>query len=667
MKRGILYLSLLSILLFSSCNNYLEVSSDSKFDSNFVFQSEFEADKAILGAYNLLLENSGIHGTGLWYDVIAVSSDIEVGPEAPGAFAGRYNLENCYYQAPQLSEMPIGSWNGIYKTINRCNAIIEGFESNKDFIATDKTKPSALTHLYGETVAIRATMYFELTREWGDVIYFTKSISSKNDYADAKLTDRDVIQEGEIAKLKEVEPMMYKLNSKGVSTVATRMTQEYVDGLIARLALIRGGYSLRPANYAGDGNVIQTHPTWGKMVRRSDYKDYYQLANTYLKKLISQGNARLITSDPRTPIEKYSNPFQYIFQQEMNYEISPEMIYEVSVKKGTSYSDRPYCFGRPSDGGSTGYPPKAYAQARIFPTFYYGKFNPKDLRRDVTVTATAQGGSANEKMVSFKKGNKSNGGLSVNKWDYCRMADKTYALKQKIDGINAPYMRLGDMVLLLAETYAVLGDEANAKTELLKIRERAFNPKDPEFTALTSGYVNSLSGNALLEAIQDERAFELAGEGQRKFDLVRWGIFGKKINELQSNMTDMINSLQTKGYYKFENGNVISNYIYTKIVKKENSGLKDILTTTCYVDSSNPLFPLLYPAWRGTATDWNAAEGTVLQNSMLAIEGLFSPLSSDRINELLAAGYVKTEWGINLQNDSWRVNTNGVFWWLSAD
>ena len=47
---------------------------------------------------------------------------------------------------------------------------MEAFEQNEAFIKADKTKPSELTHLYGEVVAIRATMYDVLTRCWGDVI-----------------------------------------------------------------------------------------------------------------------------------------------------------------------------------------------------------------------------------------------------------------------------------------------------------------------------------------------------------------------------------------------------------------------------------------------------------------------------------------------------------------
>ncbi|HEX9152337.1 MAG TPA: RagB/SusD family nutrient uptake outer membrane protein, partial [Flavobacterium sp.] len=188
MKRKIVYLGILSALMFSSCQDFLEVQSDSKFDSKFVFQSASEADKAILGAYELLSVESGIHSSRLFYDVTGVGSDIELGPDVI-TVAGRFNAENLYYKAPSSTDNTPDAWNGIYKTISRCNVIIDAFESNSEFIATDKTKASALTHLYGEAVAIRATMYFELTRNWGDVIYFTKPILSEADYKDAGLTD----------------------------------------------------------------------------------------------------------------------------------------------------------------------------------------------------------------------------------------------------------------------------------------------------------------------------------------------------------------------------------------------------------------------------------------------------------------------------------------------
>src|SRR5690606_21276648 len=99
MKRKIILLGLLSTLMFTSCQDYLETQSDSNFDSEFVFQSASEADKALLGAYQLVSSESGIHSNRLFYEVTGVGSDIELGPEFVSN-SGRYNGENLYYKTP---------------------------------------------------------------------------------------------------------------------------------------------------------------------------------------------------------------------------------------------------------------------------------------------------------------------------------------------------------------------------------------------------------------------------------------------------------------------------------------------------------------------------------------------------------------------------------------
>ena len=192
----------------------------------------------------------------------------------------------------------------------------------------------------------------------------------------------------------------------------------------------------------------------------------------------------------------------------------------------SQFSERPYAFGRPSDGGSSNaFPCKSYGQSRMYPAFYYGDFDPKDLRRDVTTTVTANSGACSEKIITFTPGSRSNGGLPNNKWDESRMA-KPYTTAQRASGINWPIMRMADVVLMLSEVYAELGDEGKAKTELTKVRSRAFLAADR--TEKVTNYISSLSGDVLKEAIQQERKLEFAGEGIRRYDLIRTGKLPEK-------------------------------------------------------------------------------------------------------------------------------------------
>ena len=127
---------------------------------------------------------------------------------------------------------------------------------------------------------------------------------------------------------------------------------------------------------------------------------------------------------------------------------------------------------------------------------------------------------------------------------------------------------------------------------------------------------------------------------------VRSGKFIEEAIAVRTEMTEMINDLRNKGFHEFKNGNIISNYIYTKRMKLDNP-----LTYEC-TDVTNPV---LFPGWRGqydyTQTSASGkVEGT---DHNLAIKGLFEYIdpNGDEAKALEADGYVKTDWGINLVNN----------------
>ena len=76
-------------------------------------------------------------------------------------------------------------------------------------------------------------------------------------------------------------------------------------------------------------------------------------------------------------------------------------------------------------------------------------------------------------------------------------------------------MRLAQVYLMAAEAANELGQADEAYTYLNRIRERAYSPAQP---------LAGLSQDGLRKAIQDEYKWELAGEGERRYDLIRWGI-----------------------------------------------------------------------------------------------------------------------------------------------
>jgi hypothetical protein len=679
MKRKILYISSIFTALFVSCNDYLDTVNYSKVDNTFVFQSDFEANKAVLGAYEHLRGGSGIHSNGLYYDWIQANSDIEIMPEKTTSNA-RYNAGNFWPQPVNIASgtASLGNWDNLYNLINRCNIILESFNASPGYQEQKSAgTATALTTMYGEVAAIRAICYYELTRLWGDCFYSTEPIRSQEAAFTMQMVDRNDVQEAEIAHLKEVLPLMYKLGQGGYT--AQRLTQGAAYGVIARLSLLRGGYALRPADWdmSNFEAPIQTDGEWGKMARRNDWKEWYKEANTALKQVRDNGGASLVTSG--------DNPFQLIFQQMLNLTVSPEMLFEVPEMPGISTCERPYAFGRPSSGPTgTGYPPKAYGQTRFVPSFYWGDFDTRDLRRDVTVTVSGLSGSAGEVLIPWTKGNTAGGGgPALNKWDYSRQPASSFSVTVKTSrkaGISAPYMRLGDMILLLAETEAVLAKEgeagystANAISELRKIRTRAFISADQ--ATKVDAYLNSLTtADQVVKAVQDERKYELAGEGQRKYDLVRWGLLADQTNWLQKEIVRTIEDLDTKGYVQYDNGNQFPSYVYIKFFSKDEAmalGLGSTLTTNMPLDVDpakdqlTDLQAMQIPGWRGNA-DWTTYATGIVNYRCMAIQGLFRYIEPDsqEAKDLEAKGYTRTAYGAAMVTNQvdWLPNTAaGVF------
>ncbi|WP_442265891.1 RagB/SusD family nutrient uptake outer membrane protein [Tenacibaculum sp. ZS6-P6] len=108
-------------------------------------------------------------------------------------------------------------------------------------------------------------------------------------------------------------------------------------------------------------------------------------------------------------------------------------------------------------------------------------------------------------------------------WDYEGAIRLKYATKSEdtsSGGVrelnyttNFRLFRYAEVLLLAAEAYNQAGNDPAARTELNKIRQRAgLADIDP-----------ATSGSSLFDAIVNEKFLELAHEGQRFWDLVRWG------------------------------------------------------------------------------------------------------------------------------------------------
>ncbi|MBO9203325.1 MULTISPECIES: RagB/SusD family nutrient uptake outer membrane protein [Niastella] len=641
MKRIILSISGLLLIGLVACKkSWLTAESPSAQDTDFVFSSSGEAFGALVGSYDLWRSSVG----GMFYDIDVVGSDAETHPEAYDAQL-RHVPEGLYATEISLDyASSLGIWGNMYKVANRANMIMDAIAKKEEYkAAVNENKPNDWTQMYGEAAVFRAFAYHNLIRYFGDVPYSPVTITSTKQTDTAKLTSRDFIYDSELANLEKVAPLMYKLGEGGIN--AERFSRTFAYGLAGKMALYAGGYALRRTDF-DYGSVTFTQlgsVKWdAKYVRRTDYKKYYEQARTDLKACMDNaGTCTLITSDTRGA--GFNNPFQMNFQYNMNLVVSPESLFEIGETQA-QFSERPYAFGRPSNGASANnYPNKAYGQSRMHASFYYGDYDPKDLRRDVTVTVTANSGLCSELIIDFSPGSRQLGGLALNKWDESRMPTP-YTQAQRQSGINWPQLRMADVILLMAEAQAELGDEGAAKTELTKVRNRAFAAADQAIKV--TSYISSLSGDALKEAILQERKLEFAGEGFRREDLIRNGKLPQKIKALRDEQIAMVNDLKTKRYHDFANGNQIPYYIYTKSVNVSSLSMTKMLTTQNTVAETDQTYPVRFPSWRGNSDAWSQYTASA-GNRNLAIKGLFKFIDSTSTEglDLKTQGYKVTPWG----------------------
>jgi starch-binding outer membrane protein, SusD/RagB family len=104
--------------------------------------------------------------------------------------------------------------------------------------------------------------------------------------------------------------------------------------------------------------------------------------------------------------------------------------------------------------------------------------------------------------------------------------------------LNFPVIRFADVLLMAAEAEAELGNLEQARALVNRVRARAQNPEGFVMAngAPAANYVISLYNDpwtdqaTAIEAVRFERKLELAGEGHRFFDLVRWGIANETLD-----------------------------------------------------------------------------------------------------------------------------------------
>lgn len=153
---------------------------------------------------------------------------------------------------------------------------------------------------------------------------------------------------------------------------------------------------------------------------------------------------------------------------------------------------------------------------------------------------------------------------NAGKWRRETVYEKQMSAKSLYTTINFPILRYADVLLMYAEAineYARAPDD-QAKEAIREIRKRA-GVKTNE--SLLGDY------RSFRDLVRNERGRELAFEGLRKWDLIRWGTFVEKMHNAGTNQPteNKYRNVSYTNYASANYANVTARHIYLPIPTKE--------------------------------------------------------------------------------------------------
>ncbi len=501
MMKNILNIVGAAALLWSaaSCEDWLDMPSESKADSSSVFSSVSRAEMAVVGAYYYL------HTQELGYQLL-MGTDESVSTESNS----KYNVSNYDYTA--TSTMLSSTYTNMYTAIEYANVCIR----NLPEMSVSESEEATVNVLLGECYAIRGYAYWNIMRWYGDVPYQDVPTSELTTFSSSRVS-RDTIYDRCIADLQRAVELLPWRSESTLATTPERFTKNAAYGILARVALYAAGYSLR-----WDLSTVPYDASTCRVAQRDDQSritELYQIAADACREVISRGENYLL--------DDYDQIFRDLGNQTYNW----ESMFEYGWFGANSADVRTgYTNGIPTSGTDNVELGKGGSQMMAMPTFYF-EYEEGDQRRDVAICNYGLNLSDNNNSYQMN----TYAGMGVGKY---RINWKTSrGTSDSRRDINWPILRYADVLLMYAEALNELnnGPTAEAISAVREVRLRAFENDESKIGTIPTGY------DDFRDFIIQERKLELAHEGLRKSDLARWGILVSHLTEEKEKLVRLAN------------------------------------------------------------------------------------------------------------------------------
>ena len=448
LKYNLIAIALLGFS-FSSCSDFLEQNPQTDLSENDFYKTADDILSAVNGVYSSLQEGD-IYGN--WYVFGEIPSD-NTRNQLSGSVTTQNEFDQFYIDTQ--NSMIANFWKAAYKVINRTNTVlgrIDGIEINTELANRYKL----------ECKFIRALMYFNLVRVYGDVPLVLKEISISECY-DILREPKENVYNQIIADLKEAQdlPVSYSTAEDG------RATQGAAKALLA--------------------NVYMT-------------LHKYAEAETILAEIINSGRYSLLENTPGSlNIDGYKNVFSPVNHN------SKEGIFEIQFLKGGYGEGSNYANNFAPENSGTNVVAVGGTGGNNIPEMdIYNAYEEGDLRRDFSMSLGYYDNRKNNEWVESRY--------------VCKFMDVPYQNNDASN--NYPVIRYADVILMYAEALNQNGKTAEACKYLNMTRRRGFGYQTTE-TSPVDLQTTDKAQFALM--VEQERRVELAFENHRWFDLIRTG------------------------------------------------------------------------------------------------------------------------------------------------
>ena len=510
MKKNKLVYVLGALLSMGVVSCDLTEKPTSFYEMDTYFTTADKAKMAVIGIYDCLAAEGSY---GQYVMPFASSDDMYM---VRGTATGDGTRRDISHYALTSSNTWVASvWNYIYEGIDRANTAIAGIEKMPGYENSDELK-----ELVAQARFLRAFLAFDLVRYWGDVPFKTTSTGSFGDTAQPR-TEREKIYDQIIIDLDFAKIHLKPGNEVASSEVPCRGAAR---ALLMRVYLQRAGYSL--------------DRTTRTLTRPDD-----ATRKNYFDAVIEEWKA-------------FGAGYEELFKNYSKLVLNnQESLWEIAFEPNNGQKDNAGYWATYNgplvdapDAGSGAANQNFFGRANAFFIVlpYWGDFyDDNDVRRDVNfvdyVYRWVKKDKAQVKMSVCQE-------ISKNMYRYPGKWRREWMAPGFVDpnhtGVNYCPLRYADVVLMAAEAYNEINDTPKAWELLNDVRARAHAteinssnyaslmkaPKVYDLPFISDGD----EAGKFRTALYWERAFETAYEGQRKFDLIRWGVLGDALRAAQT-------------------------------------------------------------------------------------------------------------------------------------